>query len=539
MSIRLRLLLVLGLLLVAFAGALYQLRRAEQDHIARMVEGVRDDSRMQLAHWADLTGVSLRQFTSDFADWSETAAFLEKPDPAWAKAHLDESLPAYGLDAAWLLQADGRPAHVAVRNPAVPLPDLPPVADFAASAEARAFFADSPRGPWQVVAARVGGDRGGWLLAGRAWDEAQVAHLGQISDSRVTLLPVDAAPPAVSGRTVRFSRPLNDWKGRPLRLLAMEQDLPAELTSSIEWDGYVIRLFIGFGALLVLALGLSVRSWVLQPLRAVGDSLARQDPAPIAPLLERRDEFQHVARLVESSFAARRALEHEVSERKHAEDALRASEEQVRHSMSLRARLARDLHDSVIQALYASGLGLEAARTQMSKNPFGAEGRISDCIVSLNETIRLVRNYINDIEPFPNQDYQTFGAAVRALARTMHALAPVEIDVRIADAAAARLTPAVEVQLLQIVREGISNAMRHGAATRITVTLRDEAEGAVLEVTDNGRGFDPAQRAGTGRGLINLGERAAEIRAALQLQSAPGQGTRLSLRLPPSGKEPA
>ncbi|HVZ66154.1 MAG TPA: ATP-binding protein [Lacunisphaera sp.] len=537
MSIRLRLLLVLGLLLIAFATALFQLRRAEQDHIARIVEGVRDDSRMQLAHWADLTGVTLRQFTSDYADWSETAAYLNKPDPVWAKAHLDDSLPAYGLDAAWLLHADGRPAHVAVRNPSVPLPDLPRVADFASSGEPLAFFAASPSGLWQVVAARVGG--GGWLLAGRAWDEAQVAHLGQVSDSKVTLLPTDATLPAATGRTVRFSRPLNGWDGRPLRLLSMEQELPAELTSSIEWDGYVIRLFIGFGALLVLALGLSVRSWVLQPLRAVGDSLARQDPAPIAPLLQRRDEFQHVARLVESSFAARRALEHEVNERKHAEDALRASEEQVRHSMSLRARLARDLHDSVIQALYASGLGLEAVRAQMSKNPFGAEGRISDCITSLNETIRLVRNYINDIEPFPNQDYQTFGAAVRALARTMHALAPVEIDVRIADAAAARLTPAIEVQLLQIVREGISNAMRHGAATRVTVTLRDEADGAVLEVTDNGRGFDPAKRAGTGRGLVNLGARADEMHASLQLHSAPGQGTRISLRLPPPGKEPA
>jgi signal transduction histidine kinase len=542
MSIRLRLLLVLCLLLVAFGGALFQLRLAETDHINRIIEGVRDDNRMQLSRWSELVGVPLRQFVSDLVTWRETAAFLTKPDPAWAREQLDENLSVYGLDAVWLLRPDGTIAHRAARNSTADLPALPAVKDLAAISSRPGpleFFAEDAHGIWQVSGAPVpiSPDTHGWLLAARRWDEMQVTHLGQVSDSQVHLLSPDTAGAEADDKVVRFLRPLNDWQGKPLRLLSMEQILPGALVSSIDWDGYVIKLFISFGALLVVALALCVRVWILNPLNSIGESLARHDPAPINPLLQRRDEFRHVAQLVESSFSARRALEHEIAERKHAEAALRTSEEQLRHSVELRARLARDLHDSVIQSIYASGLGLEAVRAQMSKNPFGADGRISHCIASLNETIRLVRNYINDLEPYPHRERQPFSAAVHALARTMHALSPVEIEVHIDETVATRLTPVLEVQSLQIVRECLSNALRHGAATRIGIALRAAPGGAVLEVTDNGRGFDPAQRVGTGRGLVNLGDRAREIGATLDLHSAEGEGTRVTVQLPLPEKE--
>jgi signal transduction histidine kinase len=533
--------MILCLLLIAFGGVLFELRRAERDHIERIVEGVRDDGRQQLARWGDLTGVTLRQFVADHARWRETAAYIARPDPDWARQHLDDNLAVYGLDAIWLLRGDGTTAHLANKDPAVALPVLPAAAELAAAAQRAGtvdFFSESSRGLWQITGAPVlsPAGAGSWLFAARLWDDEQVARLGQISESRVKLLPPGAAGPDADAGKVSFTRPLNDWHGRPIRLLAMEQVLPHDLVGSIEWDGHVIQLFIAFGALLVVALALSVQVWVLRPLHSISQSLARNDPVPIAPLLRRHDEFRHVAKLIETSFAARRALEHEITDRVNAERALRTSEEQLRQSVEVRGRLARDLHDTVIQSIYSSGLGLEAVRVQLSKNPFGAEGRIQHCISSLNETIRLIRGYINDIEPDTHPERQSFSAAVRALARTMHTLSPVAIEVQIDESVTSQLTPALELHALQIVRECISNALRHGSASRITVSLGMVPGGAVLVVADNGCGFDPAQRAGTGRGLVNLGGRAAEIGATLQLDSTVGQGTRVSLKFPLPGK---
>ncbi|HLP26297.1 MAG TPA: ATP-binding protein, partial [Acidobacteriota bacterium] len=86
------------------------------------------------------------------------------------------------------------------------------------------------------------------------------------------------------------------------------------------------------------------------------------------------------------------------------------------------------------------------------------------------------------------------------------------------------------------VRETLSNALRHGRASLISIRLtRGEHGSALLEVTDNGRGFDPVQRMGTGRGLVNLTTRAKEMGATLRIESEEGRGTTVRLHLPPKG----
>jgi signal transduction histidine kinase len=538
MTIRARLFVVLCVLLGAFGMALLALRRAEQDHIRRVIESMRADGRQQLARWADIAGLPLRQFVHDHASWRETVAALEHFNPEWARRNLEDNLPAYGLDAVWLLRLDGTPVHLAQRDPRAPSPALP-AGEELARLEKRGgrleFFAENAAGLWQISGAPVPGETGdgGWLFAARLWDMTQLVRLGGLSESQVTLAAINEPAPPETVHSTTLTRSLNDWQGRPLRLLHMEQSIP-DLTGSIEWDGYVLQLFVVFGLALVLAMVFSIRLWVLQPLDAIGRSLARQDAEPIAPLLRRDNEFTHVARLVESSFADRQALEREIAERKKAEAELRTSREDLRHSLELRARLARDLHDTVIQSIYAAGLGLESVRAQMSEDPFGAEGRIRHCMQSLNDTIRQVRSYINDLEFHPAAPRQPFPQAVRALVSTMQSLWPVEITLRIDDAAAASLGDAREVHALQIVRECISNALRHGAATRIEISLQRDPPEAVLEVRDNGRGFDPARRAGSGRGLLNLNARAQEMGGTVRIHSAEGAGATVTLRLPSS-----
>lgn len=250
--------------------------------------------------------------------------------------------------------------------------------------------------------------------------------------------------------------------------------------------------------------------------------------------MQDRDELGRVARLVETSARQRTELHAALAEHRLTEAALRESEAAVRHSLDVRARLARDLHDGVIQSIYAAGLGLESAIAQFERDPAGARTRLQLCRQSLNDVIREVRGFINGIEP---EEIHTRGFAqeLAALARTMQALWPVMIRTEVEEVTASRLSTTQELHALQISRECLSNAVRHGAARAIRIRLGAQAGAAVLQVEDDGRGFDVAAARGTGSGLTNLEARARELGGTLQVESAPLRGTvvRITFTLPP------
>ena len=108
-------------------------------------------------------------------------------------------------------------------------------------------------------------------------------------------------------------------------------------------------------------------------------------------------------------------------------------------------------------------------------------------------------------------------------------LAIAEVD----PAAAAELTGRA-ADVVQLAREALSNVSRHAQAATCRVSLYRDTDGAVLEVDDDGRGFDPvaATGTGTGQGLGNLRERAEGLGGQAEIQSAPGEGTRVRVRIP-------
>lgn len=531
-----------GGLLVLFALLLVvrvQERRANDAARA----AVRVERDRQLARWVEIFDRPLQEFLLDVAPWSETRAFLAQPDPAWARAHLEAPLADRNLDAIWLVRADGHMAFARTREPSLAPPALPAareLADAARAAPRAQFFASDAAGVfWQYRLAAVPSDHGpaGWLVAARRWEASRLEQLGALADCDARIeppLPAMSPPPA--GAAPEWRTPLRDFSGRRVGDLVLQaRAAPADEPRESLW--LTLALYVAFGGLLLTALALALNRWVLRPLDCIGASLRERAPDKVAPIAGRGDEFAPIAALVVDSFAQRAALQHEVEERRRAEEALRASQKDLRHSVELRSRLARDLHDHVIQSIYAAGLGLESVRAQMSVDPFGAEGRIRHCMDNLNETIRQVRSYINDLEPDPTSERQHFTDAVRALAATMHQLWPVEFVLNLDEPAATRMTNVVEVHALQIVRESLSNALRHGRATRVEIRLANVGGGPELSVRDNGTGFDPVQRMGTGRGLVNLTVRAREMGATLRIDSQEGAGACVTLRLapPPEG----
>lgn len=194
-----------------------------------------------------------------------------------------------------------------------------------------------------------------------------------------------------------------------------------------------------------------------------------------------------------------------------------------------RERIAHELHEGVIQALFGVGMDLQALAVA-GDDPAAAE-RVARVVDGLDGVIRDLRNYVFGLGPRVLADRQ-LTQALRDLAAEsvrQYGLAPtVDVD----DATAARLGGAAAADLVQIAREALSNVGRHAQATACHMSLRQEAGLAVLEVADDGGGL-PAEPSADGRGLGNMRARAAALGGTLSTGTGlAGRGTTLRLTLP-------
>jgi signal transduction histidine kinase len=203
-----------------------------------------------------------------------------------------------------------------------------------------------------------------------------------------------------------------------------------------------------------------------------------------------------------------------------------------------RLRIGRDLHDGIIQGIYAVALSLEDVPDLMADDPGEASSRVDRAIDRLNLTIGEIRTFIVGLgaEAAPI----AIGSGLAGLADELLVSAGPRLDLDLADVDEVDegLTDEAATQLLQIAREALSNAIRHSGAPRVLLSLRADDGEVVLSVEDDGRGFDPTVARGAGHlGLANLHDRAASVGGTIELASRPGAGTRIIVRLPLSNPE--
>ena len=196
-----------------------------------------------------------------------------------------------------------------------------------------------------------------------------------------------------------------------------------------------------------------------------------------------------------------------------------------------RSRIGMDLHDGVIQSIYAVGLILESARLQMHDEPQEADKSVLLAIAGLNDAIRDIRNFILDLRP------QRFsGDLNQALARLIrefqaNAMIPVRFSAQASTLSS--LAPSVARTIFLTTQEALANVARHARANEVTVEIWQEPEMAILCVEDDGIGFNVSEQSqAVGHGLANMRARAEELNGIFLIQSAPGKGTQICLRLP-------
>ncbi len=199
----------------------------------------------------------------------------------------------------------------------------------------------------------------------------------------------------------------------------------------------------------------------------------------------------------------------------------RAAQQRVARQLDVyedRDRIARDLHDHVIQRVFAAGLGLQSVLPRVTDPQ--ARSRITDVVRQLDETVRDIRTSIFDLHTTDSSDD---GLRRRVLDTVASTAGDLESTVRTSGAVDTLVTGELATDVVAVVREAVSNAARHSGARNVTVTL-DVGDELVLEVVDNGRGID-ARAARSG--LHNLEERATHRGGGLTVGALPDGGTRL------------
>jgi|GEM_PF-5746802 len=193
-----------------------------------------------------------------------------------------------------------------------------------------------------------------------------------------------------------------------------------------------------------------------------------------------------------------------------------------------RERISRELHDGTIQSLFAVGIELKAAQAQ--SGDAGMKPAVENAVDGLDRVILDLRQYIFGLRSVLLSD-QHLDLALGQLVRDLGARAPLRTEANIDRSVAAALAPQGN-DVVQITREALSNVRRHASARSCRVSLRRVDSTAELEVADDGRGFDLATPDGKGHGLPNIRERVAALGGEAQIQSSPGSGTVLRIRIP-------
>lgn len=271
-------------------------------------------------------------------------------------------------------------------------------------------------------------------------------------------------------------------------------------------------------AVIALAQDITARKQAEEELRRAHDELEVR-------VQERTRELQETTAVLQA----------EAKERRAAEGRIRELLRRVVHTQeNERRRISRDLHDQLGQQLTALRLSLESLRAQCGE-------RVELCrqIEGTLESVQKIDANVDflawELRPV-SLDELGLGAALDTFVREWSKHFGIAAEFHTTGFSSERLTPEIEINLYRITQEALQNVYKHAGADRVDVLLERRDDQAVLIIEDNGKGYDPEEEAAAGShkglGVINMQERAALVGGTLEVESTPGAGTTLYVRVP-------
>lgn len=237
----------------------------------------------------------------------------------------------------------------------------------------------------------------------------------------------------------------------------------------------------------------------------------------------------------DNQLVAIEGIARDITERKLAEQALRQVSVRLAEAQEAeRIALSKELHDQVGQSLTALGINLNLVRGAIGRGSLESlTTRFDASFELLEEITEKIRDVMAELHPPVLEDYG-LAAALRWLAERLKRQTGLDVEVH-GKLIEPRLPLVTRVSLFRIAREALNNVVKHSGVTRASVYLEEESDRVLLRIEDNGKGFQPRNIVQDGQvhwGLATMRERAELLKGRIHIDSAPGQGTRISISVP-------
>jgi signal transduction histidine kinase len=353
MKVQTKITLLLLVVVGVFLAGLGAFRLYDRSKFTRIAAEREAERKQSFERFLEKDGEQLETLARYDAYWDQMVEAIAKRDDAWFGKNINDiTLIGYKANAAWIYNPEGALVYSKDSTDGTPA-ELPLPAEafkklFAAEPLAH-FFIKIQGEIFEIRGASVHGssDEGrptpprGFLFVGRLWNTTALEEKAMYSsNNKISLVPPGRFANQIQNDEreglIVFSRPLLAWDGTPLTELLVYNESPTvrELNLSSERLWVV---FCVFAVVVLLLISLSIVRWVTQPLRQIMETLKRNDLKPIERLCWNHSEFGELARTTQKFFEQRDNLVREMEERRATEEALRKSEEELRHSQKMEA----------------------------------------------------------------------------------------------------------------------------------------------------------------------------------------------------------
>ena len=217
--------------------------------------------------------------------------------------------------------------------------------------------------------------------------------------------------------------------------------------------------------------------------------------------------------------------------------ALQATNASLNAALKDRERISRDLHDGAIQSVYGVGLELQHCRNLLKRSTEEAGEQLSETLKHLNSVIGELRAFLVTLEP-EMLNPATLGRIIHELVERLQRTHPARFVVEVDEKLSQDLATEQAIHVVHIVREGLSNSLRHAEPKQVSLSLSRLNGNALLRIADDGTGFEAGGN-GAGRGLANIKARADELGGNLEVESQPKNGTEIRITFPIESKTDA
>lgn len=471
----------------------------------------------------------------------ELVAFVHQPTREWARHHIDTVLDKFQIQYVWVLDAnfDIRYSTGSQAGQNEPLSlNHADLFQLTSRNWFPRFYGGGNSGLLEYFLAPIqpandpmrAATPQGWLLIGRKVSREYLDTLARESAAEITL----EQTPGIDLQTQRqndkiaFYQPLENWRGKSIARIFYQKT--PQIFKQTESDRRLLFAFLSFYLMFMVFLSAAaLLAWVEKPIRVIARSLDGSGKEELGRLSASRSEFGHIARLILNFFEARNRLHDQMEKTSQLS-------QKLQQMLREREELGRELHDGVIQSIYAVGLNLESCRSRLKTAPARQRRQLSQAVSDINRIIRDCRVFLAGLQVDHLSGHE-LGEVIQQLVRRFASGMEGDVKVELQDRALSGISQHQAIHLLRILAEAMSNIRQHAEAGQVRITLGIENERNFLKIEDDGRGFDLSEKPGKGHGLNNIRSRARDMEADLKIQATPRSGTSILLLLPKAKKQ--